>query len=47
MVVNHVRPKTVKVSSVTALAHCLEHCPGTGRRKQEGIVELLELGRQS
>ena len=25
----------------------LEHCLGTGRRKQEGIIGLLELGRQS
>jgi len=44
---NQVRQKTVKVSSMTALAYCLEHCPGTGRRKQEEIVGLLELGRQS
>lgn len=34
---NHGRPKTVKVSSMTAPGYCLEHCPGTGRRKQEVV----------
>ena len=47
MVMNQVRQKTVQVSSMTALAYCLEHCPGAGRRKPEGIVGLLELRRQS